>query len=201
MTVAQYKPSDYPIPIFRHNSQNTPCRLRTLNLLRWNDVPRTSRIFGQKLQYFLSFKYNWNITQAKRIINLLLLSNFYPVTHRRIQKWRRILVCGLVTRYGPLLAQEVKQGRLLYISRKRPLSVSGCFEQLDRIIEVRCSSFVRRKPLHKGYTRVRLCPGPEKPTWERGAGSGPAFAFGVADPYLPQIAFSFGRRDQESDER
>ena len=27
------------------------------NLLRWNYVLRTSRIFGPKLQYFLSFKY------------------------------------------------------------------------------------------------------------------------------------------------
>ena len=39
---------------------------------------------SSKLQYFLSFKY---ITQAKRIINLLLLSNLYPVTsYQRVQK-------------------------------------------------------------------------------------------------------------------
>ena len=38
-----------------------------------NLLPRTSRIFRLKLQH-------WNITQAKQIINLLLLGNFCPVT-------------------------------------------------------------------------------------------------------------------------
>ena len=30
----------------------------SFNFLHWNDVSRTSKIFGTKFQYFLSFKYN-----------------------------------------------------------------------------------------------------------------------------------------------
>ena len=41
------------------------------------------------------------MTQAKQIINLLLLGNFYPVMYRSIQKRKRILIYGLVARYGP----------------------------------------------------------------------------------------------------
>ena len=36
-----------------------------VNLLRWNDVSRTSRIFCPELRHFLSFKYILSITQNK----------------------------------------------------------------------------------------------------------------------------------------
>ena len=49
-------------------------------LLRWNDVPRTSRIFSPKIAIFPQFQVYSNIIQkAKQIINLLLVNNFYPV--------------------------------------------------------------------------------------------------------------------------
>ena len=35
-------------------------------------------LFDPKLQHFLSFSVYLNTTQAKQIINLLLLNNFYP---------------------------------------------------------------------------------------------------------------------------
>ncbi|KOX80028.1 hypothetical protein WN51_06440 [Melipona quadrifasciata] len=37
-------------------AQTTPGPYRILNLLHWNDVPRTWRIFGPNFQYFFSFK-------------------------------------------------------------------------------------------------------------------------------------------------
>ena len=45
-----------------------------INLLPLNDVPRTSRIFG-----------------PKQIINLLLLSNLYPMINQWIQKEEELL--------------------------------------------------------------------------------------------------------------
>ena len=55
----------------------------------WNDVPS----FIPKLQYFLSFL---NTTQAKRIINLLLLGNFYPVTSLSTRSARkRRIICSV----------------------------------------------------------------------------------------------------------
>ena len=79
-----------------------------INLLRWNDVPRTSRISSPKVAIFSQFWVYLNITQAKQMINLLLLSNFCPVmSFWQIQKdiltnYCLYTVCiRLVTRYGP----------------------------------------------------------------------------------------------------
>ena len=54
-------------------------------------------ILSPKLQYFLNiFSIAYlSITQAKQIINLLLLNNFYPTIYRRV------IVYDLVRRYGP----------------------------------------------------------------------------------------------------
>ena len=42
----------YTVSVTRYGPQSV-----VVNLLRWNDVPRTSRVlFVRKLQYFLSFK-------------------------------------------------------------------------------------------------------------------------------------------------
>ena len=81
----------------------------TFNLLRWNDVSRTSRIFFFQNCNISSVS---SITQAKQIINLLLLNNFYPVvSYRRVQKKSdETVVYGLVTRYGP---QSVARGKWL----------------------------------------------------------------------------------------
>ena len=60
--------------------------------------------FVSKLQYFLSFSevYSNIIEKAKQIINALLLNSFYRVlSYRRLTRKRRIIVYGLVTRYGP----------------------------------------------------------------------------------------------------
>ena len=46
----------------------------------------TSRIFCSKIAIFSQFQVYLSITQAKQIINLLLLNNFYPVIYRRVQK-------------------------------------------------------------------------------------------------------------------
>ena len=65
-------------------------------------MPR--ELFVSKLQYFHSFKYISSITQAKQIINLLLLNNFYPVIYDiRVQKEsdELLYIYGLVTLYGP----------------------------------------------------------------------------------------------------
>ena len=61
--------------------------------------------FAPKLQYFLSFKLYLNITQAKQIINLLFLGNFYPmISFRRVEKeshellvWSLVMVRETVT--------------------------------------------------------------------------------------------------------
>ena len=67
------------------------------NSLRWNDVPRTSRIFfSQNCNIFSTLVYliqvYLSITQAKQIINLLLLGNFYPVMLPINSEMRRIVV-------------------------------------------------------------------------------------------------------------
>ena len=47
--------------------------------------------FRPKIAIFSQFSVYLSITQAKQIINLLLLSNFYPVTYRQIQETRQIV--------------------------------------------------------------------------------------------------------------
>ena len=100
---------------FGANSQNTPSRFwsdcGTLNLLRWNDVPRARReFFPQNYNIFsvLSiFKYNPGKTNNK-FINNSLLDNFYPATlsYRRVGKegdellytvWSLVMFRKLVT--------------------------------------------------------------------------------------------------------
>ena len=58
--------------------------------------------FAPKIAIFITIL---SITQAKRIINLLFLNNFYPVmsyrTSSKRKRKRRIIVYSLVTRYGP----------------------------------------------------------------------------------------------------
>ena len=62
-----------------------------LHLLRWNDVPLTSRTFCPKncniFSVLVIFKC---ITQIKQMItSLLLLNNFYLVMYRRVQKKKK----------------------------------------------------------------------------------------------------------------
>ena len=65
-------------------------RSSILNLLRSNDVPRTSRIFCPKIATFSQFQVYYNVTQAKQMTSLLLFDNFYPVTsYRRVQKEKK----------------------------------------------------------------------------------------------------------------
>ena len=73
------------------------------NLLRWNDVPRTSRIatFSQFCLYL-------NATEAKRTISRLLLNSFYPVAlYGRIQS-DKLLYTGrsLVTVREPVASAK-----------------------------------------------------------------------------------------------
>ena len=63
-----------------------------VNLLRCNNVPRTLRIFCSKIAIFSQFSICLSITQAKQIINLLLLNNFYPVISTSSKRKRRIIV-------------------------------------------------------------------------------------------------------------
>ena len=65
----------------------------------WNDVSRTSRIFCLKIAIFSKFQVYLSTTQAKQIINLLLLNNFYPViSYQRLQKEKK--ATKYCTRFG-----------------------------------------------------------------------------------------------------
>ena len=67
--------------------------------MRWNDVPLTSRTFYPKIAIFPQFEVYLSITQAKQIINLLILNNFYPViSYRRVQKKKK--ATNYRTRFG-----------------------------------------------------------------------------------------------------
>ena len=75
--------SIYQLMIFHSQSivkLNVP-----VNLLRWNDVPRTSRIFCPNI---ISISIYLNVTQAKQMINLLLFNNFYPVISIYIDEFK-----------------------------------------------------------------------------------------------------------------
>ena len=87
---------------------------QVVNLLHWNDVPRTSRTFCPKncnifsvlsiSNYFVAifnynYIYNCIITQAKQIINFLLLSS--DVVPTSSKRKRRIILYGSVARYNP----------------------------------------------------------------------------------------------------
>ena len=98
-----------------------------INFLRWNDVPRTSRIFSPKNAIFSQFLAYLSITRAKQIIDSLLLNNFYPVIiiHRRVQRRKpRIILYGSVARYGPQNQREGVKSNILYsLSPPQPLTV------------------------------------------------------------------------------
>ena len=68
-----------------------------INLLRGNNVPRTSRIFCSKIAIFSQFQVYLGITQAKQVIYYIYYFLIISISKRK----RRIIVCGLVTRYGP----------------------------------------------------------------------------------------------------
>ena len=63
----------------RWNWRSLAHRVCFINLLRSNDVPRTSRIFSPKVAIFSQFWVYLNVTQVKQMTNLLLLSNCCPV--------------------------------------------------------------------------------------------------------------------------
>ena len=81
----------------------------SFNLLRWNHVPRTSRIFCPKIAISSQFYVCLSITQAKKILNLLLLDNFYPVIYRHEFKKKATNCCirSLVMVRNQLPAQVV----------------------------------------------------------------------------------------------
>ena len=86
--------------------------LLNFNLLRWNDVPRMSRISRPKIATFPQFSVYLSTTQAKEIINLLLHSNLYPVIYRLIKKKDELLYDEFghsLWSANQLLAQEVKR--------------------------------------------------------------------------------------------
>ena len=100
-----------------HCSNNEEQRQQStqLNLLRWNDVPRTSRTFRPKIPIIFLvlsvFKYNkYYIIK----INLLLLSNFYPAISLQyiIRIICSIRVWSLVMVRNQLPAQVVNSARL-----------------------------------------------------------------------------------------
>ena len=77
-----------------------------VDLLRWNDVPRTSRFSCPKIAIFSRFQVCLSVHPgAKQIINLLLLGNFYSklVISYRVQKFKKKTTnyCVQFTRYGP----------------------------------------------------------------------------------------------------
>ena len=74
-------------------------RNQLVNLLRWNNVPRTSRIFCPKIAIFSQFQVYLGITQAKQIINLLLLNNFYPMISYDTDEFKK-KVTNYCVRFG-----------------------------------------------------------------------------------------------------
>ena len=80
--------------------------LQLVNLLRWNDVPRMSRIFlSQNCNIFSVwsiFKYN----PKGKIINLLFLSS--DIISTSSKRKQRIIVYDSVTRYGPCTSCQRK---------------------------------------------------------------------------------------------
>ena len=66
-----------------------------------NLFAHTSRIFCPRIAIFFQFWVYLSTIQAEQIINLLLLNNFYPVIMTGSKRKRRIIVYGLVSRYGP----------------------------------------------------------------------------------------------------
>ena len=68
-------------------------------------IPNTEKIIS--LYWFQVY---WNITQAKQVINLLLLGSFYPVIYRWIQKGDELLytVWSLVMVRNQLSAQAIE---------------------------------------------------------------------------------------------
>ena len=84
-----------------------------VNLLRWKLQYFLSIHFLSKLQYFLSLKYILSIVEAKQIINVLLVNNFYPADTptRSKEKENDELLCtvwSLVMVRNQLPAQMVK---------------------------------------------------------------------------------------------
>ena len=66
---------------------------QVVNLLRWNDVSRTLRIFCLKSASIFSVL---SITHVEQIIDLLLPNNFYlstVISYRRVQKENDELLC------------------------------------------------------------------------------------------------------------
>ena len=91
---------------------------RRVTVVPVNLLPRTSRIFfSQNCNIFSVL----GITQAKQMINLSLLDNFYPVTsYRRVRKKKKetkLLYTVLVTRYGPQSVAQ-RKGLTRYTQRR-----------------------------------------------------------------------------------
>ena len=65
----------------------------------------TSRIFRPKIATFSQLQVYLNATQAKQMINLVLLNNSYPVdiipTSSKEKESDEFIVHGSVARYGP----------------------------------------------------------------------------------------------------
>ena len=85
--------------------------LQLVNLLRWNDVPRTSRIFlSQNCNIFSVwsiFKYN----PKGKIINLLFFNLLFlssDIISTSSKRKQRIIVYDSVTRYGPCTSCQRK---------------------------------------------------------------------------------------------
>ena len=72
-------------------------------------IKRASIIFGPKIATFSQFQVYLNVTQAKQMINSLLLNNFDPVISTTWKRKQRIVVYGLVTRYGPQSVASARQ--------------------------------------------------------------------------------------------
>ena len=97
----------------RRTVSNGKCRIlnySSFNLLRWNDVPRTSRTFCPKIATFSQFQIYSNVIQAKQMTSLLPVNNFYPViSYRRVQKKKK--ATNYCIRFGHSLWSAISSQR------------------------------------------------------------------------------------------
>ena len=116
------------------NITSSAFELLTFCALEWR-ATQCWEFFIRKIAIFSQFQVYLNITQAKQIVNLLLLSNnFYPVISYRSDIKKRRIICCIRFRHSlwsanQLPTQGIKHVLTLYVKNLRS---SLCFDRLLR---------------------------------------------------------------------
>ena len=121
-------------------------------MLRWNDVPRMSRIFFvPKIVTFPQFQvYLGKTKQAKQMISLLLLD---MMSYRRVQRERRIIVIRSHSLWSAIqLPAQVVKSQALHEYRSMLHISQGVNDELDNqrtSWRLRSSRFAHRNPRNR----------------------------------------------------